>query len=78
MTTWRDRFRPLIAKIIQENEGSDMKTLRKALRAAFPVAPRAFHPYKIWLDEIKVQTGTKKKRLTEAEKNTGNLFEGIA
>jgi hypothetical protein len=74
MKTWRDHYRPVIAKVISEVGISDMKALRKALREAFPNPPRKFHPYKIWLDEIKVQLGTKKKKPSESKDETGMLF----
>ena len=74
MASWRDKFRPLIGRVIEEVGTGDMKVLRKALREAFPVPPRQYHPYKIWLDEINVQLGTKKKKMSKAEKNTGTLF----
>jgi len=66
--TWRDRARPLIAKVISRVGTEDMKGLRKALREAFPFGPRDYHPYKIWLDEIRVQLGTKPEKVkTEPE-----------
>jgi len=34
--------------------------IRAALRAAYPFGPRKHHPYKIWLDEIRVQTGRRR------------------
>jgi hypothetical protein len=60
-TTWRDRFRPLIAEVI-ERHGRDAPGLRAALRKAFPCPPRENHPYQIWLDEIRVQLGLRKFR----------------
>lgn len=33
----------------------DMKRLRSELRKAFPMGPRPYHPYKMWLAEIKDQ-----------------------
>ena len=71
--TWRDRARPLIAKIISRHGTEDIKGLRKALREAFPFGPREYHPYRIWLDEIRVQLGTKPKRTADKEKPT--LFD---
>jgi len=58
--TWREHFRPIIAKVIKDTGTIDMRLLRKKLRQAFPVPPRQYHPYKIWLDEIQVQLGLKK------------------
>ncbi len=59
--TWRDNARPIIADVIKRVGSDDEKALKKALREAYPYGERANHPYKIWLDEIKVQTGKKMK-----------------
>jgi hypothetical protein len=58
--TWRDSARPIIARVIEEVGLDDRKALRKALREAYPWQMRRNHPYKIWLDEIAIQTGKKK------------------
>jgi hypothetical protein len=58
--SWRDRARPIIQKVLQETKGQDEKAVRKALREAYPWHERSMHPYKIWLDEIKIQTGKKR------------------
>ena len=60
-STWRDNARPIIEDVINRVGLCDKKALKKALRKAYPYGERANHPYKIWLDEIKVQTGEKKK-----------------
>jgi hypothetical protein len=59
--SWRDIMRPIIGKVIETHGTSDMGLLRAKLRRAFPCGPRKYHPYKIWLDEIRVQLGMKKK-----------------
>lgn len=58
--TWREKFSPIIARVIAENRDKPLSEQRKALRAAFPAGERKYHPYKIWLDEINVQLGRKK------------------
>lgn len=50
---WRQKAAPIIAEVIQRVGREDMKALRKALREAYPFGPRAYHPYRVWLDEIK-------------------------
>jgi len=57
--TWRDSCKPIIARVIKENEGKSEKEIRKAISDAYPFGERKYHPYKIWLDEVKVQLGTK-------------------
>ncbi|MCP4493287.1 MAG: hypothetical protein GY820_39185 [Gammaproteobacteria bacterium] len=57
---WRAIARPIISKVIKEVGLEDEKKLKKALLDAYPFYERENHPYKIWLDEIKVQTGKKK------------------
>ena len=58
--SWRDRYIQLIAKVLADHADESLAEKRKALRAAFPDGPRENHPYKIWLDECKVQLGLKK------------------
>lgn len=57
--SWREKSAEVIRRVIDENKGVDEKTLRKALHDAYPFHERKYHPYKIWLDEIKVQLGAK-------------------
>jgi hypothetical protein len=52
---WRDIVRPIIHQVLEETRGQDEKIIRKALYEAYPFGRRSHHPYKIWLDEIKVQ-----------------------
>jgi len=59
MTGWRSAARPIIAAIIREYSTDDIPRLRAALRDAFPWGERRYHPYKVWLDEIRVQLGLK-------------------
>lgn len=54
---WRSIARPLVAKCVREIGLSDRKALNKALRDAYPFGERAYHPYKVWLSEIKNQCG---------------------
>lgn len=57
---WREQARDVIRKVLTENEGKSDKEIRKALREAYPFGERQYHPYKIWLDEVALQTGKKK------------------
>lgn len=54
---WRRRAAPIIAEVLVATAGRPENEIRAALRAAYPFGPREHHPYKIWLDEIRVQTG---------------------
>lgn len=58
---WRDVAKQIIAGVIKKVGLGDKKALRKALIDAYPFGERVNHPYKIWLDEIKMQTGKIKK-----------------
>lgn len=73
---WRVHARKVISKVLEENRDVDAKTLRAKLRDAYPFGAREHHPYKIWLDEIKVQT--KRKRFggnnNMQPKEQGKLF----
>ncbi len=58
---WRLAARKAIQKAIAENAGKSEKEIRKAISEAYPFVERRYHPYKIWLDEVQVQTGKKVK-----------------
>lgn len=60
--SWRERARPIVARVLAATKGQDEKAIRKALREAYPFGPRAHHPYKIWLDEVALQRGLKHQR----------------
>lgn len=53
--TWRQRAAPIIAHVITEVGTQNQKTLRAALRDAYPFGLRKHYPYKVWLDEIRRQ-----------------------
>jgi hypothetical protein len=54
---WRRAAAPIIARVLAENAGRPEADVRAALRAAYPFGPRKHHPYRIWLDEVRIQTG---------------------
>lgn len=60
--SWRESVAPIIADVLKRCEGQTLSEKRKALREAFPYGERAYHPYKIWLDECRIQLGLKKVR----------------
>lgn len=53
--TWREQIRPIVANVIEENEGQPEKVIRKALTDAYPYGLRQNYPYQVWLDEIRKQ-----------------------
>ena len=57
---WRAHAAPIIARVLVETAGKPPKEVRAALRAAYPFGVRRHHPYRIWCDEIRVQTGRRK------------------
>ena len=71
---WRKHCGPIIHKVLEETKGQDEKVIRKALKEAYPFGMRKYHPYKIWLDEIKAQRGTKKKKGEANNPNQKKLF----
>lgn len=64
---WRNIAAPIIAETLKKcrQEGLNDAQTRKALRDAYPFGEMAMHPYKIWRDEIAVQTGVKQQRQLE-------------
>jgi hypothetical protein len=78
--SWRDRARPIIAQVLRDTAGKSEAEIKKALFDAYPFGPREYHPYKIWLSEIKVQrrlpfknrlSPAAKKRIADYERATG-------
>jgi hypothetical protein len=81
--TWRQIAAPLIHKVLEETKGKTDKEIKKALRDAYPFGERAFHPYKIWCDEINVQRGkrifgARKKDPAQRNPNQQNLFDDLS
>ncbi len=69
--TWRDKFRPVISRVLKEHEGQSDAEIRKALREAWPKGePRAYWPYRVWLDEIARQRGRKPPTKRKVQKMT--------
>lgn len=57
ISRWRQVAAPIITKVLAETAGKPNGEIRAALRAAYPFGVRKHHAYKIWLDEIRIQTG---------------------
>lgn len=64
--TWRMIAKPIIAETLKEMKGKSEQEIKRALREAYPFGERVYHPYKIWLDEIKRQTGKKEVKKIQA------------
>jgi len=60
MKTWRDKARPIIKEVIDTHGAGDPK-IKKHLADAYPFGERRYHPYKIWLSEIKIQLAASKR-----------------
>lgn len=58
--TWREHYAPMIAEIIKENEGKDVKEIRRILYRSNP--GYYGHMKKIWSDESLKQLGLKKRK----------------
>lgn len=69
--TWRDIARPIIQEVLFSTKGMSEREVTKALHDAYSWGQRKYHPYKIWLDEIKVQRGKRKlgERKIKIDKN---------
>ena len=52
---WRQKASPIIAEVLMTTRDEKKGVRDKALRDAYPFGERRYHPYKIWLDEIKRQ-----------------------
>lgn len=75
---WRDIAAPIIAKVILENKGKPEIEIKRAISKVYPFGERRYHPYKVWLDEIKVQLGKKKRgvKITPTPDNQIDIFNG--
>ena len=74
--SWRDSARPIISRVLAETAGQPEKVIKKALYDAYPFGMRQYHPYKIWLDEIKIQRKKRRfgQRMTTFDPNQKKLF----
>jgi hypothetical protein len=75
---WREHAAPIIAEVLKQTAGKPEDEIKKALKEAYPFGPRKYHPYKIWLDEIKVQRGKRKfneRKLEPVPENQTDLFK---
>jgi hypothetical protein len=57
---WRRIAAPIIAEVLREMGGKPEHEIRAALLNAYPFGPRRHHPYRIWRDEIRIQTGRRR------------------
>lgn len=77
-SSWRDKARPIIGRVIEETKSDNEKVIRKALAAAYPWGEKKNFPYKIWCDEINVQLGKRKfrgsRKKTVAQKGQMEIF----
>lgn len=67
MSHWRQKSQQVIQAVIDQNHGLELTELRKKISAAYPFGEREYHPYKIWLDQVNVQLGTKKLKPQRVE-----------
>lgn len=76
MPSWRDIARPIIANVLANTKGLTEVEVRKALKDAYPFGQRKYHPYKIWLSEIKIQTKKARwrQKKTVVDFNQQSLF----
>ena len=61
---WREKAAPIINEIIQANPTIDDREVKQLISNAYPFGQRAYHPYKIWLSEVKRQMLSRHYRLT--------------
>lgn len=73
--SWRDRASVVIAEVLERTKGQPEEVIAKALRDAYPFGARKWFPYKVWLDEIKVQRGLKPQRSGTAASDARKLAE---
>lgn len=62
LSRWRKVARITIAQVIDQVGRENDYELRKALHFAYPFGERKYHPYRVWLDEVKRQLGDTQRR----------------
>ncbi len=78
MSTWRNRAEPIIRRVMEEHRDAPLVEIRRALKEAYPFGPRAYHPYKVWLDECRRQLAElESKRNRKHDLDGLPLFDGI-
>jgi hypothetical protein len=50
---WRDKAQRTIAQVRRDNPTATPEQMDKLLFDAYPFGQRKYHPYKIWLEEVK-------------------------
>jgi len=60
LSHWRRKAAPIVKEVLAAMAGRPEHEIRAALHAAYPFGPRKHHPYKISLDETRVQTGRRR------------------
>lgn len=66
-SSWRERAAPIIARVLRETAGQPDGDIKRALRDAYPFGERRYHPYKVWLDEVKNQRGKRSARVPSGD-----------
>lgn len=72
--TWRDIAKPIIREVLSETKGLSEREIKAAIRDAYPFGERNYHPYKIWLDEVRRQRGIKRTKTQASNDNHPKLF----
>lgn len=57
MSTWREKARAHIRRVQEENPDAGGEQLRRILRENYPFGERRWHPYKVWLEEVRRACG---------------------
>ena len=66
--TWRQHAANHIAEVVKQHPNAQGEALRKLLSANYPFGARKYHPYKVWLEEV--------KRVIEERRDFGYFLTG--
>ncbi len=69
--TWRDQARPAVARAIADGKDAGLtgRDLLRHIQAFYPFGSRGNWPYKVWLDEVRCQLGSRPRKRTQASEN---------
>lgn len=61
--TWRQQLAPMISAVLRLHRRESLRVRRRILRTTFEAkfGPRRGWPYSVWLDEIAIQIGKRKR-----------------
>ena len=74
-TTWRERAQRAIAEVRRAHPEAAGPELKRFLRDAYPFGQRAYHPYRIWCEEVRRALGLPVAKTSRSRRAQMKLHE---